>query len=185
VRSRTGLIALVTSVLAAAVACGPATAGRTGPSTARPDNQHHVSCWGCMRCSRCGRCAARSPRRRRSFSGQPACRFRRTPRHWAGWSGRPPAAPKPTAPPKLWQRHLVDLLAYAKAVAGHDTSATKTARAALLADANAYGSWLAQASHGQVQARAAARRSSIGRERRPSQAASGPRCSEGQLVLQP
>jgi hypothetical protein len=43
---------------------------------------------------------------------------------------------------KLWQRHLADLVAYAKGVAGHDTSATKTARARLLADANAYGSWL-------------------------------------------
>jgi hypothetical protein len=57
---------------------------------------------------------------------------------------------------KLWQRHLVDLLAYAKAVAGHDTSATRTARAALLADADAYGSWLTGASKGRVRASDAA-----------------------------
>jgi hypothetical protein len=52
----------------------------------------------------------------------------------------------------LWQRHLVDLMAYAKGVAGHDSSATQTARAALLADADAYGSWLQEASHGRVRA---------------------------------
>jgi hypothetical protein len=40
----------------------------------------------------------------------------------------------------LWQRHLADLLAYAKGVAGKDTSATQTARTLLLADADAYGS---------------------------------------------
>ena len=57
---------------------------------------------------------------------------------------------------KLWQRHLVDLVAYAKGVAGHDPSATKTARAALLADADAYGSWLAGASKGRVRASDAA-----------------------------
>jgi hypothetical protein len=57
---------------------------------------------------------------------------------------------------RLWRRHLVDLVAYAKAVAGNDTAATQKARAALLADADAYGSWLAGASKGQVRARVAA-----------------------------
>jgi hypothetical protein len=52
----------------------------------------------------------------------------------------------------LWQRHLVDLSSYAKGVGGHDTSATQAARTALLADANAYGSWLAGASKGRVTA---------------------------------
>jgi hypothetical protein len=52
----------------------------------------------------------------------------------------------------LWQRHLADLTAYAKAVAGKDASAKQTARTLLLADADAYGSWLAEASKGQVQA---------------------------------
>jgi hypothetical protein len=50
----------------------------------------------------------------------------------------------------------VDLVAYAKAVAGNDPAATQKARAALLADADAYGSWLAGASKGQVRARVAA-----------------------------
>ena len=56
----------------------------------------------------------------------------------------------------LWRRHLVDLVAYAKGVTGNDRSAKETARAALLADADAYGSWLAGASKGQVRAADAA-----------------------------
>jgi hypothetical protein len=52
----------------------------------------------------------------------------------------------------LWQRHLVDLTSYAKGVAGHDTSAIEAARTALVADANAYGSWLTGASKGRVTA---------------------------------
>jgi hypothetical protein len=52
----------------------------------------------------------------------------------------------------LWQRHLGDLMSYAKAVAGNDASAKQTARTLLLADADAYGSWLAEASKGQVHA---------------------------------
>jgi len=56
----------------------------------------------------------------------------------------------------LWQHHLVDLLAYAKGVASHDPSATTTARAALLTDANAYGAWLQEASKGRVRASTAA-----------------------------
>ncbi|HET9291522.1 MAG TPA: hypothetical protein VFQ49_10600, partial [Actinomycetes bacterium] len=50
----------------------------------------------------------------------------------------------------LWQRHLADLTAYAKGVAGKDASAAQTARTLLLADADAYGSWLAEASKGRV-----------------------------------
>jgi len=53
---------------------------------------------------------------------------------------------------QLWQRHITDLLAYANGVASHDTSAKQTARASLLADADAYGSWVAAASNGRVKA---------------------------------
>jgi hypothetical protein len=56
----------------------------------------------------------------------------------------------------LWQRHLADLTAYAKGVAGKDSPATQTARTLLLADADAYGSWLAEASKGRVGASDAA-----------------------------
>jgi hypothetical protein len=57
---------------------------------------------------------------------------------------------------QLWQRRTDDLFAYANGVAGDDASAKQTARAALMADANAYGSWLAEASRGQVRASDAA-----------------------------
>jgi hypothetical protein len=57
---------------------------------------------------------------------------------------------------QVWQRHLADLMAYAKGLAATNTAATGTARAALLADANAYGSWLAGASKGRVTASEAA-----------------------------
>ena len=53
---------------------------------------------------------------------------------------------------QLWQRHIDDLLAYANGVAKHDAAATQRARANLLADADAYGAWFAQASKGRVRA---------------------------------
>jgi hypothetical protein len=57
---------------------------------------------------------------------------------------------------QLWQRHITDLFSYANGVASNDTSAARTARTALLADADSYGSWLAGASQGRVQASDAA-----------------------------
>jgi hypothetical protein len=57
---------------------------------------------------------------------------------------------------RLWQRHIADLLAYANAVASHNTSAQQAARAALMTDADTYGSWFAVASKGRVRASAAA-----------------------------
>jgi hypothetical protein len=56
---------------------------------------------------------------------------------------------------QLWQRRNDDLLAYANGVAGDDASATQTARAALEADADAFGSWLTGASGSQTSASAA------------------------------
>jgi hypothetical protein len=57
---------------------------------------------------------------------------------------------------QLWQRRTDDLFAYANGVAGDDGSAKQAARAALMADADAYGSWLAQAGKGRVRASEAA-----------------------------
>jgi hypothetical protein len=57
---------------------------------------------------------------------------------------------------QLWQRHVTDLLSYARGVAGKDAAAEQTARAALAADAKAYGSWLAGASNGRIRASDAA-----------------------------
>jgi hypothetical protein len=53
---------------------------------------------------------------------------------------------------QLWQRHNADLFSYAKGTAGNDASAKQAARTALLADADAYGAWLAAASDRRVKA---------------------------------
>jgi hypothetical protein len=52
---------------------------------------------------------------------------------------------------QLWQRTVLDLTAYAEAVDAGDAAAKQSARSDLLADADAYGSWLAQASGDRVQ----------------------------------
>jgi len=176
VRSRTGLVALVTVVLAAAAACGPGTADHSGSSAPPPELDHHV-----MRLA-AATAATTSPKQVRSGFEQLlglhtlfAVRQMRsvvaaTPdfgqaagaslqQNTDGLSGLVASAYGGTQADRftqLWQRHLADLVSYAKGVAGKDTSATQTARAALLADADAYGSWLAGASSGRVQARAAA-----------------------------
>jgi hypothetical protein len=53
---------------------------------------------------------------------------------------------------QLWQRSITDLDAYADAVANNDAAAKQEARTALVADADAYGPWLAEASNGRVEA---------------------------------
>ena len=175
-RSRTGLVALVTFVLAAAAAYGPGTADRSGSSTPPAEVDHHV-----MRLAAATATTA-SPKQVRAGFEQLlglhtllAVRQMRSvvaaasdlghaagvslQQNTDGLSGLVASAygrAQAVRFTQLWQRHLVDLSAYAKGVAGKNTSAAQTARAALLADANAYGSWLAGASHGRVQASAAA-----------------------------
>jgi hypothetical protein len=53
---------------------------------------------------------------------------------------------------QVWEQTTADVGAYADAVAAKDAAAKETARAALLDDANAYGSWLAAASDGRADA---------------------------------
>ena len=53
---------------------------------------------------------------------------------------------------RLWRRGVDDLTAYAAAVAGNDAAAKQTASQDLRADADAYGTWLSEASNGQVRA---------------------------------
>jgi hypothetical protein len=53
---------------------------------------------------------------------------------------------------QLWQRTVLDLTAYAEAVDAGDAAAKQSARTDLLADADAYGSWLAQAGDAPAQA---------------------------------
>jgi hypothetical protein len=53
---------------------------------------------------------------------------------------------------QVWQRTTADVSSYADAVAAKDDAARHKARTALLADADAYGSWLAEASDGRARA---------------------------------
>jgi hypothetical protein len=57
---------------------------------------------------------------------------------------------------QLWKRDIGHFSAYAEAVAGNDAAARRQARSDLLADAGAYGDWLAEASKGRVPASEAA-----------------------------
>jgi hypothetical protein len=176
VRSRTGLTALVTLLLAAAVACAPATTSSSGSSAAPPTTGHHA-----MKLAP-ATVAGPSPKQSRAQFEQLlglhtllAVRQMRavvaaTPELQrvadASQQENTDALSKLVASAyggaqadrftPLWQRHVADLLAYAKGVAGTNNSATQSARAALLADADAYGSWLAGASKGRVQASDAA-----------------------------
>jgi hypothetical protein len=52
----------------------------------------------------------------------------------------------------LWQRHLAGLVSYANAVAGGDEAARKSAGDALMAGCGTYGSWLAGATRGRTPA---------------------------------
>jgi hypothetical protein len=57
---------------------------------------------------------------------------------------------------QLWNQDIDHFSAYAEAVAGNDAAARQQARSALLADADADGDWLAEASKGRVAASEAA-----------------------------
>jgi hypothetical protein len=170
-RSRTGLV-VVAVLLATAVGCGPGATGRSGSSAVVPENHHHV-----MRLVAAG-AAPTSPKQLRAQFEQLlglhallAVRQMRSVVAAAPAFGQVTGVSLQTNTDELgrlvasayggaqadrftplWQRHLADLVAYAKAVASHDASAKQTARTLLLGDADAYGSWLAQASKGRVPA---------------------------------
>jgi hypothetical protein len=57
---------------------------------------------------------------------------------------------------QLWNQGIDHFSAYAEAVAGNDAAAKQQARSDLVADADAYGDWLAEASKGRVPASEAA-----------------------------
>jgi hypothetical protein len=174
VRSRTGLVALVTVVLGAAAACGPGTAGRSG-SSAAPEVDHHVIRLAAATATPSpkqlraqfeqllGLHALLAVRQMRSvvatapaFGQAAGVSLQQNTDELTRLVGTAYGGAQADGFTTLWQRHLVDLISYAKGVAATNTSATKTARAALLADANAYGSWLAQASKGRIRASDAA-----------------------------
>jgi hypothetical protein len=176
VRARSGLVALATFVLAVAVACASGTAGPSRSSATPPAAGHH----GIRMAA--ATAATASPRQLRAQFEQLLGRhtllavrqmrsvvaatpdFRRVAE--AALQDNTDALRRLVASAygtaqgdlfkQLWQRHLTDLSAYANGVANSNASATQTARAALLADADTYGSWLAGASKGRIRAGEAA-----------------------------
>jgi hypothetical protein len=176
VRSRIGLIALVSFVLAAAVACGSATAGRSGswaapppvgqqavrlaaataaqasPRQVRAQFEQLLGLHALLAVRQMRSVVAAAPELQRAAEASLQANTDALSRLVASAYGGAQAGRFTP----LWRRHLVDLVAYAKAVAGNDTSAKQTARTLLLADADAYGSWQAEASKGRVQASDAA-----------------------------
>jgi hypothetical protein len=173
VRSRTGLVALASFVLATAVACTSNTASRSSSPASTQTTGHPA---GHKDAS--GAAAKASPKQLRAqfeqLLGQHtllAVRFMRSVvaanRDFeqaadASLQENTDALSQLVASAygsangdrfrQLWQRHITDLLSYANAVAGNDAAAKQTARAALVADADAYGSWLAGASNARVRA---------------------------------
>jgi hypothetical protein len=173
-RSRAGLIALVTIVVAAA-ACGPGTASRSEQSAAAPAASQHPMRMAAATLTTSpkelraqfeqllGLHALLAVRQMRSVVvaapgfGQAADASLQA--NTDGLSRLVASAYGDVQADRftpLWQRHLADLVSYAKAVAGTDASAKQQARAALLADADAYGAWLAGASKSRVGAGEAA-----------------------------
>jgi hypothetical protein len=173
VRPRTGLVTLVVFVLAGAVACTSGERGRSG-STASPPAAHHATTTTAVVAA----AAKLSPKQVRAqfeqLLGQHtllAVRLMRS-------AVSAPAELRQAAVAsqqqntdtlsqlvasayggaqgdrfkQLWQGHVTDLSSYATGVAGKDASAGQTARTALMAYCDDYGSWLAGASNGQVRA---------------------------------
>jgi hypothetical protein len=184
-RSRTSLVALVIVVLAVAAACGSATASRPSAPAAPPPAAHaatRAAGQQAMTLAAATAAAQASPQQRRAqfeqLLGLHALLAVRLMRSVV--AAAPDFVPVASASLQdntdalsqlvtaayggasgdrftpLWQRHVTDLLSYANGVAGKDASAKQAARTALLADAEAYGSWLAQASGGRVRASDAA-----------------------------
>jgi hypothetical protein len=178
IRMRIGLVIVVTLVFAAAAACASSTTRRPGSPAASPAIGHHHS----VDLAAAKAAAKTSPEQLRAqfeqLLGQhallavrvmrsvvlPAPDFRQA--ATASLQQNTGALSQIVASgygraqadrfTQLWQRHITDLLAYANAVASHNAPAQQTARAALMADADAYGSWLAAASKGRIRASDAA-----------------------------
>jgi hypothetical protein len=182
-RLRTGLLAplalvtLVTFVLAAAVACAPATGGRSSSSGSPPPAGQHAMTMAAPTAA-----ARLSPKQRRAQFEQLlglhallAVRLMRgvvaaapdfVPVASASLQDNTDALSQLVASAygqdqagrfkRLWQRHITDLISYANGVARNDSAAKQAGRTALVADADAYGSWVAAASGGRVRASDAA-----------------------------
>jgi hypothetical protein len=181
-RSRTSPVALVILSVALAAACDAAPASRTGSSAAPPPAEHAAASAASQQATKLAAAAQGSPQQRRAQFEQLlglhtllSVRLMRS-----VVAAAPDFVPVVSASlqdntdalsqlvtaaygdangdrfTRLWKRHITDLLAYANGVAGKDASARQRARRALLAGAEAYGSWVAAASDGRVRASDAA-----------------------------
>jgi hypothetical protein len=174
-RTRTGLVVLLTLVLAAAAACTAGKGGRSGSAGSTPAPGHPAT-------TAAAPAAKASPQDRRSqfeqLLGQHAILAVRLTRGVV--SGEPELQQAVTASLRqntdglrrlvaaaygategdrfgqVWQRHVDDLLTYASAVARDDGAAKERARSALEADSADHGSWFAEASSGRIGASDAA-----------------------------
>ena len=172
-RSRTGLVALVIFVLAAAVACTSDTDGRSSSPASPTTAAHHAT-------DTTGTAAAAnaSPKELgaqfEQLLGQHALLAMRLARsevmndsdfgqvaetsleaNTDALSQLVGTAYDDTQGDRfkqLWQGYVTDLSAYAHGAASQDTSAKQAARAGLMAYCDDYGAWLAGASNGQVRA---------------------------------
>jgi hypothetical protein len=177
VRSRTGLVILVVFVLAGAVACTHGTSSRSGSPVATSAAGHDAMGMpvttttlgtatkaspqqlGAQFDQLLGRHALLAVRLMRSvvmaapdFRQAAVASLQDNTGALSQLVGSAYGSAQGQRYQQLWQRRSDDLFAYANGVASDDASAKQTAQAALMSDANDYGSWLAEASKGQVRA---------------------------------
>jgi ABC-type transporter lipoprotein component MlaA len=178
VRIRIGLVTLVVFVLAGAVACTHSTSGRSGSPPASPAAGHDGMSMGVTTTTAPGTATKASPEQlgaqfeqllgrhallaarlmRSAVMAAPDFRqaavasLQENTDALSQLVGSAYGSAQGERYRQLWQRRTDDLFAYANGVAGNDASAKQTARAALMTDADAYGSWLAEASNGQARA---------------------------------
>jgi hypothetical protein len=182
VRLRTGLVILVVFVLVGAVACTHSTTGRSGAPAASSAAGHDAMDMGVTTTTVTGTATKASPeqlgarfdqllgrhallavRLMRSvvmaapdFRQAAVASLQENTDALSQLVGSAYGSAQGQRYQQLWQRRTDDLFSYANGVAGDDASAKQTARAALMTDADAYGSWSAEASNGQVRASDAA-----------------------------
>jgi hypothetical protein len=173
VRSRTGLVILVVFVLAAAAACTHSTTDRSGSPAASPAAGHDAMSMdmtttttaaptatkgspeqlGVQFDQLLGRHTLLAVRLMRSvvmaapdFRQTAVASLQENTDELGQLVGSAYGSAQGDRFRQLWQRRIDDLFSYANGVASDDASAKQTARAALVVDAGAYGSWLAGAS---------------------------------------
>ena len=173
-RARTGPVLLVVGVLAVAAACDAKPASRSSPTPTTQASAHA----GGQHAEHGGVAAARTPRAlaaqlEQYFAQHTLLAVRQmrsvltaTPDYrkaadgelqeytgeLAGVVGGAYGDAHGERFERIWEQGIAHFTAYAEVVAGNDAEARQAARAGLLADADAYGAWFAEASKGRVAA---------------------------------